>query len=142
MPKPYSVDLRERVVNALKTKTKQEVAEAYGVSLRTVHYWDARQKATGNLVPDPWGGGRPPKLTESQHAAMLAAVDKTPDITLEELQQSLSLPVSVATICMRLIKEGYSFKKRRFMPVNATDPMSRKSAGSSKKKSKGSRSKT
>lgn len=142
MPKPYSIDLRERAVRALKTKTKQEVADEYGVSLRTVHYWEARQKARGHVAPDPWGGGRPPKISATQQARMEAEIAKKPDITLEELQIALALPISVAAICMRLIKAGFTLKKRRSLQASATAPTSKSVAKPLKKKPKASRSKT
>ena len=142
MPKPYSVDLRERAVRALTTKTKQEVAAEYAISLRTVHYWEARQKATGNLAPDPWGGGRPPKITAAQQAEMEAEIERKPDITLVELQIALALPISVAAICMRLIDAGFNLKKRRSLRASVTAPTSKNGEKSLKKKPKASRRKS
>lgn len=138
MPKPYSTDLRERVIAALKIKPHQEVAQEFAISRRTVFYWDARQKERGNVTPDAWGGGRPAKLTARQKAKVFAEVERQPDITLEELRLRLSLPVGITTIFNLLERENFSFKKRRSTPGSAPFRKSGRKSASSTGPSEGS----
>jgi transposase len=139
MPSPYSIDLRERAMKARKNHTQAEVARTFGIGVRTLQEWEALERNTGQFAATPWGGGRPPKITAAQQAAMEAEIEKRPDITLEELQIALALPITVSAICMRLIKAGLHLKKRRSLPANATAPTSKSGAGHSKKKPKASR---
>jgi Homeodomain-like domain len=61
MPKPYSVDLRARVIEDVETgASRREAAERYGISPSVVVIWVQRFEETGSLQ-------------QSQAAAVLAA---------------------------------------------------------------------
>jgi transposase len=61
MPKPYSLDLRERVVDAVVAgASRREVAEQYGLSPSAVVLWLQRWEATGSVEALPIGGSRSP----------------------------------------------------------------------------------
>jgi transposase len=53
MPAPYSVDLRQRVINSYKAKegSKQELAERFKVSLSFVQRLIRRYQETGGVKP-------------------------------------------------------------------------------------------
>ncbi|MCC7161007.1 MAG: transposase [Anaerolineae bacterium] len=53
--KPYSLDLRERVVAALDEGelTQPEIADKYDISLRTVETWARQWRETGTIEPKP-----------------------------------------------------------------------------------------
>ena len=56
MARPYSNDLRERVVRAhLAGEPIRSVAARYGVSVSSVPKWVARWRATGSVAPDKVG---------------------------------------------------------------------------------------
>jgi transposase len=57
MGKPYSNDLRERVVAAIEAgRTRVEVAELYNMALSTVGGFIKRKRETGSVRPDKFGG--------------------------------------------------------------------------------------
>ena len=65
MGKPYSVDLRMRVVAAVDGgDLVDEVAERYAVTARTVWSWLALRKSTGTVEPRKRAVGPKPKLEE------------------------------------------------------------------------------
>ncbi|MFY0574966.1 transposase [Cystobacter fuscus] len=59
MPRPYSVDLRERAVAAYRRggRTMEEVAAEFSVSAKTLSHWLKLEDETGSLEPRPRGGG-------------------------------------------------------------------------------------
>ena len=62
MARPYSLDLRERVVAAVESgRTVRDVASSFGVSVSSVVKWSQRYRATGSAAALPMGGvGRLP----------------------------------------------------------------------------------
>ena len=57
MGKPYSDDLRERVVAAIESgHTREEVAELYNMALSTVGGFIKRKRETGSVSPGKFGG--------------------------------------------------------------------------------------
>jgi transposase len=57
MGKPYSDDLRKRVVAAIEAgHTCVEVAELYNMALSTVGGFIKRKRETGSVSPDKFGG--------------------------------------------------------------------------------------
>lgn len=63
MVKPYSVDLRNRVVSAVAAgQSCRAVADTFGVSVASVVKWSQRQRQTGSVAPGKIGGHKPLKL--------------------------------------------------------------------------------
>src|SRR5258708_37937151 len=59
MGKPYSDDLRERVVAAIEAgHTREEVAKRYNMALSTVGGFIKRKRETGSVSPDKFGGDK------------------------------------------------------------------------------------
>jgi 'Paired box' domain len=57
MGRPYSDDLRERVVAAIESGyTRKEVAELFNMALSTVGGFIRRKRETGSVGPDKFGG--------------------------------------------------------------------------------------
>ena len=57
MGKPYSDDLRERVVAAIEAgQTRVKVAKLYNMALSTVGGFIKRKRETGSVSPDKFGG--------------------------------------------------------------------------------------
>ena len=60
MTRPYSNDLRARVVRAhLDGEPIRPVAARFGVSMSSVLKWTARYRATGSVAPGQVGGHGP-----------------------------------------------------------------------------------
>lgn len=121
MPKPYSLDLRERVVRFVEAGRSRHAAAAhFGVSVSFVVILMRIYRVTGSLVPKRSGGRRHSKL--DPHRAFLSGrVAEKDDITMPELAAELAaatgVEVAPASISRWLIRNGYSFKKRMARPV-------------------------
>ena len=61
MPKPYSGDLRARVIEEIETgASRREAAERYGISASVVVIWAQRFEKTGSVAAKPSGGSTSP----------------------------------------------------------------------------------
>jgi transposase len=119
MGKPYSNDLRERVVAAIDTgHTREEVAELYNLALSTVGRFIRRKRETGSVEPDKFGGHK--TFTLAPHADLVRAlVAEQPDSTLAELKSRLAkekVKVSKSAISRFLHHLNLTFKKRAYTP--------------------------
>ena len=66
MVRPYSLDLRERVVAAAEAgQPCRAVGKRFGVSVSSVVKWRQRARATGSAAAKPMGGKRPVLLARS-----------------------------------------------------------------------------
>src|SRR5262249_265561 len=84
MPKPYSVDLRARVIEDVETgASRREAAERYGISPSVVVIWVHRFEKSGSVAAKPSGGSISPL---EQHAEfLLGLIANQPDLTLDEI---------------------------------------------------------
>jgi len=114
MVKPYSVDLRERVVRfVISGHSRHAAAAHFGVSVSSAIKWVAAYLARGELVPKPLGGRRFSKL-DPHRAFLIATVEKQPDITMPELAAALaakSTTVDPASISRWLRRNNFRYKK-------------------------------
>ena len=114
MGRPYSIDLRERVVAAMRAgMSGYEAAEHFGVSEPSARRWAKRNRETGSPAPLPMGGKRPFALAQ-QREQVLARVAAKPDITLRELLAELQeqgFAVSYYAVWHILKRARVSFKK-------------------------------
>jgi transposase len=116
MTRPYSIDLRERVVASVRTgRSVRATAELFGVSVASVVKWSQRQRRTGSVRPDKMGGYRKPVLLPERewlHARLTAEPDLTLRALLAELQ-GRGVKASYGALWLFLEREGLSFKKNR-----------------------------
>ena len=69
MARPYSLDLRERVVALVaRGETCRSVAAVFDVSVASVVKWSQRSRATGSAAAKAMGGKRP-RLSSRLHCA-------------------------------------------------------------------------
>ena len=116
MAKPYSFDLRSRVVASVTSgRTCRVTAGLFGVSVASVVRWSQRYRATGSAVAKKMGGNRPRRLAgEEEWLKALIAVK--PDLTLKAMLAALverGKVVSYGALWKFLDDEGISFKKKR-----------------------------
>lgn len=85
--KPYSNDLRRRVVEACESGkySQGEVAELFQVSLATVKNFLRRKRQTGSADALPHAGGNKPLLDEKARRFIHECVKDNNDLTLDEL---------------------------------------------------------
>lgn len=117
MSKPYSMDLRERVVGAVEDDglSRRQAAARFGVSVSTAINWARRYRETGNVAPGQIGGHRPKKIVGA-HRDWLIARCSAGDFTLRGLQGELAergLEVDYRTVWSFVRGEKLSFKKNR-----------------------------
>lgn len=85
--KPYSCDLRQKVINAHNNTegSQRQLAKRFSVSLSFVQNLLRRYRSSGTIEPKPHGGGQIPKLNNEQLALVGLLVESNNDATLVEL---------------------------------------------------------
>lgn len=125
--KPYSTDLRERIVRAYEDGegTQRELAERFDVSLRCVQMLLHRWREDSTVEPKPHGGGQPAKISPPQEDHLRKALQEQPDATLEELRQHMrehcGIEVSVMSVHRTLLRMGITRKKKTPQPAEQLD---------------------
>ena len=115
MARPLSIDLRERVVQAVVRDglSRHEAAARFGVGASTAIAWVARYRATGSVAPGQMGGHRPKKLIGVLREWLLERCRT--DFTLRGLVAELGergMPVDYRTVWEFVHAEGLTHKKR------------------------------
>lgn len=88
MPKAYSGDLRERVIEAVETgASRREAADRFEVSVSSAVKWLQRWRDRKSAAPKPRGGSISP--LEECASGILALVAEQPDLTLVETVAAL-----------------------------------------------------
>jgi transposase len=79
MPKAYSCDLRERVIEAVETgASRREAADRFEVSVASAVKWLQQWCETKSAAPKPRGGSISP--LEKTAAQILALIAEQPDL--------------------------------------------------------------
>jgi transposase len=116
MGKPYSVDLRERVVAAIEGGiSRNQAAKQFGVAISTAIGWMQRVEQTGSVAPGQMGGHKP-KAISGEHAVWLSRRIRAADFTLRGLVAELGgrgLKVDYRSVWEFVHAEKLSFKKKR-----------------------------
>src|SRR3981081_3334165 len=117
MGKPYSMDLRERVVAAVDKGglSCHRAAAQFGVGVNTAILWVRRFRQTGSVAPGQMGGQKPTAIAGG-HRAWLLKRTKEKVFTLRGLVVELAergLKVDYRTVWSFVHAEKLSFKKNR-----------------------------
>lgn len=119
MTRPYSNDLRERVVSAVQSgETCRAVAARFGVAVSSVVKWCQRYRETGSVAPGKMGGHRR-RVLEPYRDFIVEEIGRTPHLTLHGLKDVLAargVVVSHQAVWRFLKREGLSFKKNPVRP--------------------------
>jgi transposase len=112
--KPYSLDLRQRVFDAVQRGegSLRELADFFQVHLSFIVRLLRRHRDTGSLAPKPHAGGPQPLLDDHALQELLRLVREQPDATLAELRDRLGVPCSIMTIARALKRHRLSRKKK------------------------------
>ena len=138
MPRPYSADLRERVLLAGEAGLPPtEVARRFGIGLSTVYLWRQQARAEGRRCAKPHGGGRALGIDPAGERILRALVAERNDRTLDEYGAHLAErtgrpPVSRPTLCLcrALRRLGLRRKKRRCALASKIVPTSKRNGRS------------
>lgn len=116
MAKPYSEDLRERVVAAVEGGlSRRQAAGLFNLGISTVVHWVRRFRETGSVAAKPMGGDHRSLLTQ-ERAWILERIEEEPDLTIEELRDELKgrgVIVGYGTVWRFFEREDITFKKKR-----------------------------
>ena len=117
MGRPYSLDLRNRVVAAVENDgmSAREAAAQFGVGASTAIRWGSRLRETGSVAPGKMGGHKP-KAIAGEHRTWLLQRVKASDFTLRGLVAELAergLKVDYRSVWNFVHAEKLSFKKKR-----------------------------
>lgn len=127
MPRPYSQDLRDRVVRSVSGgRSRRATARMFSVSVATVVRWSQRFRTTGSAAALAMGGHRPQRLA-SWRDWLLARIAEKPDLTLRAIRAELAadgIKVSHGALWAFFAREGITFKKRSCTPASRTAPTS------------------
>jgi putative transposase len=116
MTKPYSEDLRRRVVAAIGAGAScREAAKRFSISVSSVVRWAQRFRQTGSVVAKAMGGERHSRL-RGERDWLLALVASAPDLPLHDIRRGLAarnVHVGYGTIWRFFANEKITFKKNR-----------------------------
>ena len=132
MPKAYSTDLRERIVEAYyqSDESVDKIAMRFNVGRKTIYRYVNQKETTGDLTAGV-GDGRPSILGAEEHAFIKEQVRKTPDIELESLCEEVGKKfgkwVSVSTMCRHCQELDLRRKKLSFRASEQEKPDVKKS---------------
>ncbi len=113
--KPYSEDLRTRIVNAVRRegRSKSATARLFDVSLSSVKRY-VRLSEQGSALAPRKGGGRPPKTDRSTEKLLEEDVKERPWATVSHRRRYLEhlngKSLSVSTVRRLLKRMGFSQK--------------------------------
>ena len=131
----YSLDLRERIVDAVERSigSKRKIAQLFGVHESFVYKLLRQKRERGDIAPLPHGGGATAKLTEQHLMKLTDFVAANPDARLDELREQMTkkarVEVSLSTICRGLQALGLPLKKSpsaRPKPTRKSGPPSKR----------------
>jgi transposase len=113
MPKPYSIDLRARVIEEVETgASRRAAADQFGISPSVVIIWTQRWETTGSVAPKPSGGSTSP--LEAQAKFLLGLIAEKPDLTLDEIVAAMrkrKIAGSRSAVWRFFARRNISFKK-------------------------------
>jgi transposase len=130
--KPYSNDLRQRVLDAVDHGTpREQIVEVLEVSLSTVKRYLRQRRETGQLAAKPIPG-RPPEVCAALDAELPAQLVAHDDATLEQHCQlwadSYGVLVSTASMSRAIARLGGTRQKNRWVPPSGMRPTARPGA--------------
>ena len=128
MAEPLSMDLRTRVLSAIaEGASGRGAGRRFGVSAASVSRWRSLERTQGDASPKAVGGDRRSLKTEAHTSAILSALEATPDLTIEELRETLArdgIFVSYGAMWRFLDRHKITRKKRLLTRASRIVPTS------------------
>jgi transposase len=127
MGRPYSEDLRSRIVAVVEAgASRSAAAKQFAVSVSCVVKLMQRLRRAGTVAPA--ARGKRPYALAAHETVVRELVATQPDLTLDELTHELldrGIRVGRSSVNRFLLACGLTLKKSRFMPPNSNGRMSR-----------------
>ena len=131
MSKPYSLDLRERVVEFVEAgASRHEAAECFVVSVSSAIRWMQRRMRFGSVAAKPSGGSTSP--LEAHAPWLLKLIAEHPDLTLDEIVLAMhqhGLAGSRSAVWRFFDRHKISFKKKSLRAAEQSGRMWHARAG-------------
>jgi transposase len=116
--KAISNDKRELLIVAKqRNETEESIAKWLGISKSAVAKIWKRFQEKGNFLPTR-NIGRKSSISLEKIDEIHSLIKKSPDATLTEIIENLSLPIRKSQLSRLLISLGYSYKKN-YLPCGA-----------------------
>jgi transposase len=116
--RPVDNKTRENIISAKQRNEKRENISLWlGVSVSTVDNVWKRFIKTGSFLPTPYTG-RKSTIDAKTDEEIRNTIKEHSDITIEELINKLSLPLTVSGLFRKLRRMGLSYKKNA-LPVKS-----------------------
>jgi transposase len=134
MARPYSADLRDRVLLACERHegTQAVIARRFRIGEATIRNWLRVARTEGRRAPKPHAGGPAPRLDAAACATLRELVAEQNDATLAEYADRLAARtgrrVSAPVLCQMLKRLDLRRKKRRSGRASRIVPRSPRSA--------------
>ena len=116
MPKPYSQDLRDRVIEAVEEGMSARAASRlFKISESTGVKWVQRWRRTGSAASKPMGGYKRSVL-DTHADVVLGLIAERPDLTLDEIRIALGarrIETGLSSVSRFFRLHGISTKKNR-----------------------------
>ena len=130
------MDLRERIVAACEagTDSKAEVAKRFQVSVAWVKRLMQRKRESGSIAARPQCSGRKPIFAGENLERLKAAIQETPDATLQELLKKTGVVASIMAVQRALERLDCRRKKSPSTPVSKNVRTSKRGAKSGARK--------
>ena len=115
MPRPFSADLRARVLHACAaaTRPRAEIAAQYEIGASTLYLWLHQERVEGRTAPKPHAGGH---ATGFDVETLRTLVSDGNDRTLAELAAAYTArtrqPISPASVRRLLVSARITRKKK------------------------------
>ncbi len=129
--KPYSLDLRQKIVDAYNAGgiSQRKLAKNFGVTLSFVSKILVQHQRSGSIAPKVRTEQTPIKLTVEQLEVLRILVEEQPDATLGQLQERLlqktGVLISIATVDrMVRLRLNLSFTKKCSPDLEGNRPSS------------------
>jgi transposase len=115
--KPYSDDLRSRVVAAVAGgMSRHKAAALFRVGVSSVVRWVLLKEQTGSVSAKAMGGSRGTRIAGADRVWLLEQIKARPDMTLEEMRRELArrrgLAVGYGSVWRFCDREKQTFKKK------------------------------
>jgi len=126
MGKPYSLDLRERVIGAIEGgMSTRQAAAVFSIGIATAGAWGRRKRATGGIQPAKQG--KPKGSVLDGHADfILGRLAAEPDTTLDEmvelLREQCGIVIVRTAVWKFLDRHDLTHKKRPLTRASKSAP--------------------
>ena len=127
MGRPYSMDLRERVITAIEEgMSTRQAAARFSIGIATAGSWARLKRAKGGVTPAKQG--KPKGSVLDAHAEFICGlIAEVPDITLAEIADRLAderaVKVVSTAVWKFLDRRDMTHKKRPLTRANRSVPI-------------------